>query len=172
MAKAHARRCLLVLSLLGGLVLGLVYLQAYWSRPYEPEQPLPFDHSTHTDPDKVAMPCLACHAGAESAAGAGMPAASSCLDCHRHILTQDARLFPLHTAANPDFPAYTGEPLRWKRAQPLPAHAHFHHGAHAKKYACERCHPTPGRESALRMRDCLNCHRDEGLPTDCTRCHR
>lgn len=171
MGKGSASRYLLTLGLLGGLVLGLLYLQAYRSRPYEPTQPLPFDHTTHTAADKVNMPCLACHTGAEHAAGAGLPIAASCMDCHRHILTQDPRLLPLHAALNPDFPGYTGEPLRWQRARSLPSYVYFHHGAHAQKYGCEHCHPTPGRESPLRMRDCLSCHRDEALPTDCTRCH-
>lgn len=172
MGKAHAGRIWPVFGLLGALVLALVYLQALWRRPYEPAQPVPFDHSTHTAADKANMPCLACHAGADTAAGTALPAASTCMDCHRHILAQDARLLPLHAAANPDSPVYTGEPLRWRRAYPLPAHAHFHHGVHARKMDCERCHPTPGRESPLRMRDCLSCHRDENLPTDCTQCHR
>ena len=118
------------------------------------------------------MPCLACHAGAERAAHAGMPAASHCMDCHRHILAQDERLLALHAAADADSPAYTGDPLRWRRAQPLPAYAYFHHGVHAAKYDCERCHPTPGQEAPLLMRDCLQCHREEALPTDCTQCHR
>lgn len=101
-----------------------------------------------------------------------MPAAETCLDCHRHILAQDERLLPLHAAANKEHPAYTGEPLRWVRAQPLPAHVHFHHAVHTARYDCERCHSTPGKETPMLMRDCLECHREEKLPTDCTQCHR
>ena len=154
------------------LLLALLYLQAYLRRPWEPPQPVPFNHATHTAADKANIPCLACHSGADRAAAAGMPTDSTCLDCHRHILAQDARLLPLRAAADPDFPAYSGEPLRWRRAYPLPAHAHFHHAAHTARYDCERCHSTPGCESPMPMRDCLDCHRDEGVPTDCHRCHR
>ena len=161
-----------LLSLLCGLVLAILYLQAFVRRPYEPPQPLPFNHDTHTAPDKAALPCLACHASAERAASAGMPADSTCLDCHRHILAQDPRLLPLHAAADPDSPAYTAEPLRWQRAYPLPAHAHFHHAAHTPRYDCSRCHPSPGRESPMLMRDCLDCHRTEHQPLDCHKCHR
>ena len=173
MAKRPASLCLPAFSLLlGGLILGLAYMQAYWHRPYQPQQPVPFEHDTHTAPDKANIPCLACHAGAEHGAGAGMPAASTCMDCHRHILAQDARLLPLHAAADPSSPIYTDEPLRWQRAHPLPAHAHFHHAVHTQRYDCERCHPTPGREEPQHMADCLRCHREEGVPTDCTQCHR
>ncbi len=164
----------------GALVAALAaaYLIAYAAalRDYTPAQPLPFDHMTHSDagtPGKTAnMPCLACHRGAESAAAAGMPGDASCLDCHRHLLAEDARLLPLHAAANPDSPAYTGEPLRWRRATSLPGHVHFHHGQHAAKgVACAECHPAPGTAAASRMADCLDCHRRHALPADCSNCH-
>ena len=153
-------------------ILGLLYLHAYLRRPWEPPQPVPFVHDTHTRPDRANMPCQACHIGAEQGSQAGMPAATTCLDCHRHILADDVRLLPLHAAANTDSPAYIGEPLRWRRAHPLPAYVHFPHSPHAAKYDCERCHPTPGKESPTLMRDCLDCHRTEStLPTNCTQCH-
>lgn len=155
-----------------GIALAALYIQVYLRRPFEPLQVVPFDHATHTDADKANIPCLACHPGAERAAAAGMPADSTCLDCHRHILAQDPRLLPLHAAANPDSQIYTGEPLRWRRAYPLPAHAHFHHASHTPRYDCARCHPSPGRESPMLMRDCLDCHRTEHQPLDCHKCHR
>lgn len=152
-------------------IVALLYCRAYLRSEYEPVQPVPFVHDTHTRADKVGMPCQACHAGADRGVHAGIPSAASCMDCHRHILAQDERLLPLHVAADADFAAYTGDPLRWRRSAPLPAYAHFHHGVHAAKYECERCHPSPGCEAAMHMRDCLECHRDESLPTDCTQCH-
>lgn len=168
--KHAGRRWLPVVAAAGG-VLGLLYLGAYVSRPYEAPQPVPFDHATHTQADKVGMPCLACHPGAERGAVAGFPAATRCMDCHAHILAQDARLLPLRAAAQPDSPAYTGEPLEWRRVQPLPAYAHFEHSAHTARYDCERCHPAPGKDAPLHMRECLSCHREEKVPTDCTQCH-
>ena len=171
MAKGRVISRLLIATLCLAAPAAL-YLQAYVSRPYEPQQPLPFSHTTHTAADQVHMPCLACHPGAERAVTAGLPTEASCMDCHRHILSQDPRLLPLHAAADPDSPAYTGDPLLWRRAHALPAYAHFHHAAHTKRYDCERCHPTPGSEAPMRMRDCLECHREERQPADCTRCHR
>lgn len=132
--------------------------------------PQAFSHATHTG--KAAMPCQSCHAFAEKGMQAGMPPASSCLDCHRHILADDPRLLPMHAAANPDSPLYTGEPLHWVRRAPLPAYAHFNHAPHlAKGYSCQRCHPNPDAPVPDDMSSCLNCHREQSLPTDCTQCH-
>ena len=172
MNKGSVRRLFCVICALAGAALCVLYLYAWVRRPWEPPQPMPFSHDTHTQADKAAMPCQACHAGAEKGAKAGLPAAETCLDCHRHILAQDARLQPLHAAADADSAVYTGEPLRWQRAYPLPSYVHFHHAAHTAKYDCERCHPTPGKESPMLMRDCLECHRrDSTLSADCTTCH-
>lgn len=150
----------------------LLYLSAYSEREHTPVQTIPFVHHTHTAPELAAMPCLACHKGAEQGAQAGLPPAELCLDCHRHILADDPRLLPLHAAANPDSPVYTGAPLRYQRNSPLPAHVHMDHAAHsAAGMACEECHPTPGSQPSYSMRACLNCHREHNLPTDCSGCH-
>ena len=157
----------LPLALLGG-----VYYYGYRERPHRPVQPVPFTHASHTDAHKAAMPCVACHSGAEHTAGAGMPADSTCLQCHLHILPQDARLAPLHAAANKNAPGYTGDALRWVRKAPLPAHVHFNHGQHVRAgVTCAQCHPAPDAQVPHRMTTCLDCHRNEGVPTDCSRCH-
>lgn len=161
---------LLTMALLAGI---LLYRYAYCSRPHEPVQPLPFTHSSHTAAEKANMDCRACHATAHHAAGAGRPASSTCLDCHRHILASDSRLLPLHAAANPDHPAHTGEPLRWVRRAPLPDTISFHHGQHAAAgHTCSECHPDPDKQLPHTMQSCLNCHRSRQLPTSCDRCHK
>ncbi len=153
--------------------IGFAYWHAYSTRPHTPVQPLPFSHATHTEADKVGMDCRACHTGAQHAAAAGFPSAGSCLDCHHHILATDARLAPLHAAANTDYPAYTGEPVKWVRQAPLPATINFHHGQHsAAGISCEQCHPNPDSSTPHTMRNCLDCHRREAVPTNCDRCHK
>ncbi len=164
-------RLLPVLTIAAACLAG-IYYRAYSPPRYTPAQPVPFDHATHTDADKANMDCLACHRGGETQPAAGMPPASTCLDCHRHILADDPRLLPLHAAANPDSPIYTSDPLRWVRSQALPAHVHFNHAAHAKAgYACERCHPNPGSATDHSMSTCIECHRTENLGTACSDCH-
>lgn len=173
-AKANQSRAglLPLLLTLPLVLLGGVYYYGYRERPHIPVQPLPFHHATHTDTHKGAMPCVACHRGAESAKGAGMPADSTCLQCHRHILPTDARLAPLHAAANPHAPAYTGEPLRWVRKAALPAYVHFHHGQHTRAgVTCADCHPAPDAQIPHSMSSCLDCHRRKNIPTNCSYCH-
>lgn len=171
--KSAAPTTLWGLLLVTAVATGFVYWNAYSTRPHEPVQPLPFSHTSHTAADKAGMDCRACHAAAQHAAGAGFPAATTCLDCHRHILSGDARLLPLHSAANPNHPAYTGEPLRWVRKAPLPDTIAFHHGQHASAgISCEQCHAHPDAQPPHTMSSCLDCHRREAVPTNCDRCHR
>lgn len=161
------------LLLIAAAAVGGVYWNAYNTRPHTPAQPIPFSHTTHTAADKAGMDCRACHPAAHHAAGAGLPAASACLHCHRHILAADPRLLPLHAAANTEHPVYSGEPLRWVRKAPLPATIAFHHGQHAAAgISCEQCHPSPDSQAPHPMRSCLECHRREAVPTNCDRCHK
>ncbi|MBQ1960122.1 MAG: hypothetical protein II349_01195 [Akkermansia sp.] len=171
-ARQNRAAALVLFFTLPLVLLGGVYYYGYRERPHEPVQPVPFSHATHTDAAKAAIPCVACHRGAENAAGAGMPADSSCMQCHLHVLPTDARLAPLHAAANPHAASYTGEALRWVRSAPLPAHVHFHHGQHTRAgITCAQCHPTPDSQLPHSMQSCLDCHRKHALPTDCARCH-
>lgn len=161
------RFCILLLTL-SSVLLGGVYFYGYRKRPHIPQQPVPFSHATHTD--TAGIPCLACHNGAETARGAGMPPDSVCLNCHRHILADDVRLAPLRTAADADALAYTATPLRWVRSAPLAAHVHFDHSRHAG-ITCAECHPAPDAQVPHSMSGCLDCHRRYNLPTDCSACH-
>lgn len=168
MKRSH----LVLLCLLVAVGVALLYDAAYRQRPFTPVQPIPFNHTTHTATDRAHIPCLACHPTAESGRRAGMAPAALCLDCHRHILADDPRLAPLHAAANPDAPAFTGEGIPWIRTDALPGYVHFDHRAHARKgIACERCHPSPGTSGDTSMAACLQCHRDEQAPIGCPTCH-
>ena len=160
----------LLIALVAGIA--LTYWYAYSTRPHEPVQPISFSHHTHTAPDKAGMNCRACHTTATHSAAASLPPASTCLDCHRHILASDPRLLPLHAAVNPDHPAYTGEPLKWVRKAPLPASVHFLHGQHVSGgISCEECHATPDAQPPHTMRSCLDCHRRLNHSVSCDRCH-
>lgn len=157
---------------MGVLAVILIYRHAYSPLAVEIPQPLPFSHATHTAVDGVNMQCQGCHTGAEQGGAAGLPHASVCLDCHRHILSNDERLLPLHAAANADSPIYTGAPLRYVRRAPLPAHVHFHHSLHtAAGISCAECHPTPDKPVPHTMDSCLDCHRKQSVPTNCDACH-
>jgi len=52
-------------------------------RGYEPTQPIAFSHRLHAG--EMQISCLYCHSGAESSRTAGIPAASTCMNCHRFV---------------------------------------------------------------------------------------
>lgn len=165
----------------GVLTCILLYYHAYAPRPITTTGAIPFNHHTHTDPAKTGMQCLHCHPGAETAASAGLPHPSTCLDCHLHILPADPRLLPLHAASNPNSPIYNAQPLPWPRRTPLPHHVHFNHArhtsalssSHSASQTCILCHPNPDSSSPHTMSSCLTCHRSltPPLPTNCEKCH-
>ncbi len=77
---------LIVALVFGALVLG--FASPAWHLPanqqdYEPAQPIAFSHRLHAG--ELNMACLYCHGGAEESRHAGIPAASTCMNCHRLV---------------------------------------------------------------------------------------
>ena len=160
-------------------------------RGYEPEQPIRYSHRLHAG--DLGIACLGCHYGAETSRHAGVPPASVCMGCHRHVtagidavVTEreaaaaegreprrvvSAELRKLYDAVGlgddlqPD-PARTPRPIEWVRVHQLPDHVAFDHSVHvARGLACEQCH-GPVR-SMERMRQ------DADLSMGwCMDCHR
>lgn len=122
-----------------------------------PQQPVPFDHQSHT---RAGIDCRYCHTAVEQSAFAGIPSASTCMDCHRHIWRDSPLLLPVSQSAA------GGPALQWKRVSRLPDHVIFDHSIHlAKGVGCDTCH---GRVDQMRlvspvrtyhMAWCLDCHR-------------
>jgi hypothetical protein len=52
---------------------------------YEPTQPIAFSHRLHAG--ELQVQCMYCHSGAERSRHAGIPAASTCMNCHRFVTT-------------------------------------------------------------------------------------
>ncbi|MDP6610272.1 MAG: cytochrome c3 family protein [Vicinamibacterales bacterium] len=50
---------------------------------YEPVQPIAFSHGLHAG--ELQVDCLYCHAGAETSRFAGIPAAGTCMNCHKFV---------------------------------------------------------------------------------------
>ena len=128
-----------------------------------------FSHKRHA---AFELACTHCHASAERAARAGMPAAGRCLECHRSLPeTTPAlrRLRKLSPAARPFAPQYDN----------LPDYVIFSHARHARaKAGCAVCHgdvaaqDQTGPANALNMKACVDCHRERGASTACRLCHR
>jgi c(7)-type cytochrome triheme protein len=142
-----------------------------------PVQPIAFDHRRHAGEQKI--PCVDCHAGAERAAHASLPALSRCLACH--MKPQGEQPNPKEQAVREA--AIRGGPFQWIQVTRNPNHVHFSHAAHVSlaRMPCADCHgdvtkwtqPPRRPEPALTsMSACLACHRERGAPTDCTTCHQ
>jgi menaquinone reductase, multiheme cytochrome c subunit len=166
------------------VIRGLVIALAACSATSDvPEQPIAFDHALHLrlDLDGRKLGCVDCHAGAERAEHAGLPALSSCLRCHIRPQLGD------RGAANPREArvrelAVPG-PFRWTQVTRNPGHVYASHRAHVgiAKLTCTECHgdvttwtkpPTQPIAKLVRMNACIGCHRDRGAPTTCGTCHR
>ena len=175
---------------IGVIVLGAPLAAIVWARtPYatgaeEPvQQPVKFDHRHHVRDDGIQ--CLYCHAGADRAPYAGVPATSVCMGCHDQVWTDSPEVAPVRESA------FSGKPLRWMRVTMVPDFVFFDHAIHVRSgVECVSCHGRVDEMAQVyavapfTMRWCLDCHRTPGkhLPQDvaarvrpsddCTACHR
>jgi menaquinone reductase, multiheme cytochrome c subunit len=153
-------------------------LAACSARAPAPAQPIAFDHALHlrVHLDDRALTCVDCHAGAERAARAGLPAITTCLRCHMRPQGDPP------SAKERQVRALAGG-VRWVQVTRNPGHVYFSHRAHVTiaKLACAGCHgdvatwtapPIAPEARLVRMSGCLACHREQGAPTDCGACHR
>ena len=173
---------LLVFALVGWFV-----LSAWWSNPPAvlgfgegPEQPIAFPHTVHvTD---AGIDCQFCHRTVATDEAASIPAVAQCLFCHDFDKI-DGELSASATAEE-ELAKLIGElgeprqPIDWVRVHRLPDHVQFVHAPHIQQgFSCSTCHGEIGEMQVvkqvrnLKMRDCVDCHRDNGAPTDCSTCH-
>jgi hypothetical protein len=133
---------------------------------YEPVQPIAFSHRLHAG--EIQVSCLYCHSGAETSRHAGIPAASTCMNCHRFVTAPlgalraedelakresrrprpivspeiqkiyDAMALDEHRERDPQ---KTPQPIVWTRIHRLPDFVYFNHSAHVSAgVACQQCH--------------------------------
>jgi hypothetical protein len=150
---------------------------------YTPDHPIAFDHALHLAlaVDGKPLGCTDCHAGAERAEHAGLPALRECLRCHvKPQLNERGDANPREARVREL--AVPG-PFRWTQVTRNPGHVYAPHRAHVgiAKLECAECHgdvaswrapPTRPNERLTRMSECIACHRQRGAPTTCGTCHR
>lgn len=112
-----------LVALAAAFVLGGIYYVNFSIPEYEPVQPVRFSHKLHAG--DLKMNCTACHSAAQRSSRAGIPDTKSCLGCHQHILPDSPLIAPLREAADPQYPGYTGEPVRWVMVNRLSGHAYL-----------------------------------------------
>jgi hypothetical protein len=159
------------LSLLGvaGAV-GALGLYGYWiqdshyeTRQNEPrEQPVPFSHEHHAG--GLGIDCRYCHTTVETSSFANIPPTKICMNCHSQMWAVAPELEPVRQSYR------TGKSIAWTRVHDLPDFVYFDHSIHIHKgIGCSSCHgrvdqmPLMWQAASLRMKWCLDCHRDPAM---------
>jgi hypothetical protein len=139
---------------------------------YEPEQPIPFDHSLHAG--KYKINCQYCHTGVERAAQASVPSLNICMNCHIQVKTQSDVIKELGKTYR------AGGSIEWIKVHMLPDFAKFNHQRHVNAGKnCTECHGAVETMSVVRqvsdlsMGMCIECHRrpEHNASQNCTTCH-
>lgn len=152
-----------------------------------PEQPINFSHVTHAQ--QLSIDCTFCHRTVTEEKAASVPAVQQCMFCHQQVTgTTDAQKTEI--AKLRQF-AENEEPINWVRVHRLPDHVQFVHSVHVQRLpqvlnlgedysiqaVCATCHgkvwemKQVRQVRALKMGDCVDCHRQFNAPTDCVVCH-
>jgi hypothetical protein len=166
-----------------------------------PDQPIAFPHNVHVEEfgipcefchrnvvagDAATVPaveqCLICHATVNGEAEVEIA----------KLLEYAGR-----DATGKIDPEATPQPIDWERVHRIPDHVQFAHEPHVRHFSqqqnvidlaiangrspveqvCTMCHgevremTKVKQERSLKMGDCVDCHRDNDAPTDCTTCH-
>ncbi|MBM3943179.1 MAG: molecular chaperone [SAR202 cluster bacterium] len=182
------------------LVVVVVVGIAWYSNPPfglgdAPPQPIAFPHTVHAGAPEQGgqgIQCEFCHRNVTKGAAATVPAVEQCLFCHQQVTgtTETARVEIAKVKASFE----NNTPIQWERVHRVPDHVRFVHEAHIRFFTegetpetqlpvsqvCSVCHgdvagmtvvaPKPGQ--SLKMGTCLDCHRQNNIPTDCTVCHQ
>ena len=136
-----------------------------------PEQPIPFNHKTHTT--QAGVKCLDCHAIKDPGDQAGFPSEAACMGCHVAIRKDSPAIQKLA--------AFAAEKKRvpWVRVYRLPKTVYFSHEVHHKQagVACADCHGPVGEreavglEKSIHMAACMACHEQRKASNKCDLCH-
>ncbi|HJP27416.1 MAG TPA: cytochrome c3 family protein [Dehalococcoidia bacterium] len=145
----------------------------------------------------LGLDCTFCHRTVTTQANAGIPPVGFCATCHQVIGAEgNPQLTILRDAA--DIVGDDGsQPVNWQRVHRLPDHVRFIHEPHIRYLTqnpsqvegttdgvtegpsgvCSTCHGNVAamkqveQVESLKMGQCVDCHRDNGAPTDCVACH-
>lgn len=154
-----------------------------------PDQPIDYPHTTHAgsvENGGLGLDCTFCHRNVAEGAAATVPSVQQCMFCHQQITgTSDKAKVEISKLREL---SESGQPVNWKRVHRLPDHVEFVHDAHIRYFSekngvstsevCSTCHGDVAsmvkvkQVRALKMGDCVDCHREYSAPTDCTTCHR
>lgn len=154
---------ILVAALLagGGVTAGVWYYftPKYTRVGYQPIQPVAFSHATHVG--QVGLDCRYCHSAVEQSWYSNVPATSTCMNCHKHVLKDDPRLALVRDSYDLE------QPIPWVQVHKVPDYVYFSHSVHVNRgISCVHCHGSVQQMDEVfhaqpfSMTFCLDCHRN------------
>lgn len=178
-------------SLIVVVLVALIGGQMVFAQVSGPEQPVGFTHMTHAG--VLQLDCTFCHRNVDKGSNASVPAVQQCMFCHSVINGPDSDPARMAEIDKVQAASASGNPIDWMRVHRLPDHVRFVHEAHITAgVSCMQCHgdvastgrlgqvrgilpsdaKVNGTGGALKMGDCVSCHRQNNAPTDCITCHK
>jgi len=136
-------------------------------------QPIAFNHQKHTG--ELEIPCDVCHEFYATGQHSGLPALTTCLECHEEPVTESAEEQKIRDLAE------AGQLDVFPKLFKLPDHVFYTHRRHAAlgEIPCATCHggiaetTTPPERPLVRitMDFCIDCHEQQQIRSECTSCH-
>ncbi len=169
--KHNSRLLVIVLSAI--FVLSIVWV-VLGARPTI-VQPIEYNHKLHIE--TVELICSDCHINVETMPSATIPNIELCEECHYdEPMTEspeEAKLIK-YIEENKQIP--------WQQIYSVPDHVYFSHKRHVVigELACYECHghveelskPSPYPIWLPSMDNCIDCHKQLKVTSDCLSCHR
>ncbi len=159
------------------IVAGLAYLLFSPAKyvGYAPDQPIPFNHKLHAGDNKID--CRYCHTSVEKSAHASVPPSATCMNCHSEQYGGAGKGRP-HVEILKKYHK-EDKPIQWIKVHDQPDFVYFNHSRHISRGVdCSHCHGNVAemeiikQVETLNMGYCVNCHRENNAPNDCSTCHR
>jgi len=170
---------LIVVLVVGGKMAGHFFWEVDQVFLQTPTQPIAFTHVPHVQ--QAGIDCVFCHRTVTTQPAASIPPVQQCTFCHKIIAKESPEIGKLLAAWD------NNQPIEWIRVHRLPDHVRFVHEAHITYFSekdgvpasavCSLCHGDVGameevsQQKQLQMGFCVDCHRNNGAPTDCATCH-
>ena len=175
MLKSGRTRILIIsLSAAGVIAMALfIVVRLYGGRGIV--QPIAYNHKVHIE--NAGLHCTDCHLHAMDMASATVPSLELCQNCHNTdpVSKSPEELKVLKYVADK-------QEIPWIRIYKVPDHVYFSHRRHVTrgKLECSACHGNMNEQTQpvtraflpVKMENCMNCHKQRKVSTDCLACHR
>lgn len=189
-------RALRLFLFFGVILVGVVLWFVQWWLTHPKKQPIAFSHEIHVGQRQIS--CFYCHTGALSGDIAGVPSVQDCMQCHQVVAADHPEIKKLTGYWERKEPINWFKVYKMPKTVMFSHRVHIAFLAKSNPKAlddpgtfiCARCHGDVSKMSSIAaptgivkmmtgnmnpntgMGFCIDCHRTNGGPIDCTACHR